>query len=313
VALSGYADQKLIFKIINTNLAKAFLNKPWKENELNTTVRDIIQINERLNNDYVKNIIHSSNKLPTLPEIFKQINDLIEDDTSDLEVIVELINTDQVSASKILKVVNSAIYGVNTGSVKTAVLSLGLVNLKAIIATSELLVNGENHYENLLWEHSSMTNNMTMIIYEYIFKNEIPDIYSTTGLLHDFGKVVLYKIFEKKYERVLRMKEENPEFSLSMWEKNLFNFTHQELGASILNYWELPEPIVEVALNHHDPNLSSVKYKDIVSIVHIADCYSWQIIHNKFGAELKEEVFNYLKVTKEEIEKLLRDSGFVNK
>ena len=310
VVLSGHADEKLIFKMINANLAKAFLSKPWKENEINTTIQDIIKINERLNNDYVKTIIHSSNKLPTLPVIFKQINDLIEDDKSDIEDIIDLITTDQVSAAKILKVVNSAFYGVSTGSIKTAVINLGLTNLKAVIATSELIKDGENYYENLLWKHSSMTNTMTMIIYEHIFKNRIPDIYSTTGLLHDFGKVVLYRIFDEKYERILKMKEENPTLSLSLWEKNLFNFNHQELGSSILNYWDLPAPIMEVALNHHDPNLSSEKYRDIVSIVHIADCYSWDILQNKLASKLCDEAFEYLHVTKEEIENLLKNNGF---
>ncbi len=310
VVLSGYADQKLIFKLINSNLAKAFINKPWKENELTETIHDIIEINEKLNNVDIKEMINSSNKLPTLSTIHTEISLLIEDESSEVDDIIKLINTDQVIASKILRVVNSAFYGVKTASIKTAVLNLGLTNLKAIIITSQVFDLGNDFYENLLWKHSSLTNKLTISIYEYIYKKKIPDIYATAGLLHDIGKVVLFKIFEGKYNKALLIKEDNPEIILSISEKNTFNFSHEEIGSILLNYWDLPAPIVEVALNHHNPEKSSKQFKDIVCVVHLADYYSWKNINSNFMTEVKEEAFNYLGVTENEINEFLKNKIF---
>lgn len=310
LVLSGYTDQKIVFKIINTNLAKTFLNKPWKENELIDTIEGIFHINEKLNNDYVKQIINSSNKLPTLPGMFSKINNLVEDDKSDIDDIIELINTDPVIASKILKVVNSAFYGVKTASIKTAVLKLGLENLKAVIITSEIFSSGDSYYEDLLWKHSNLTNKITSFIYQYIYNKKIPDNYSTAGLLHDLGKVVFLKMFEEKYEKVLRMKEEKPELSISSCESNVFNFSHEELGAIIFNYWDLPSAIVEVTLNHHNPMKSSNQFKDIVSIVHLADYFSWIGLNDRFLPEIKDEVFDYLGINKLEIEELIKNNRF---
>ncbi|HEY5588194.1 MAG TPA: HDOD domain-containing protein [Candidatus Paceibacterota bacterium] len=310
VVLSGYADQKMIFKLINSNLAKAFINKPWKENELTETIHDIIEINEKLNNVDIKEMINSSNKLPTLSTIHTEISLLIEDESSEVDDIIKLINTDQVIASKILRVVNSAFYGVKTASIKTAVLNLGLTYLKAIIITSQVFDLSNDFYENLLWKHSSLTNKLTISIYEYIYKKKIPDIYATAGLLHDIGKVVLFKIFEGKYNKALLIKEDNPEIILSISEKNTFNFSHEEIGSILLNYWDLPASIVEVALNHHNPEKSSKQFKDIVCVVHLADYYSWKNLNTNFRAEVKEEAFNYLEVTENEINEFLKNKIF---
>ena len=310
LVLSGYADQKMIFKLINSNLAKTFINKPWKENELEDTIHDIIEINEKLNNVDIKEIINSSNKLPTLSAIHSQISLLIEDENSEVDDIIKLISTDQVIASKILRVVNSAFYGVKTASIKAAVLNLGLANLRSIVITSQVFDLGDDFYENLLWKHSSLTNNLTVSLYEYIYKKKIPDIYATAGLLHDIGKVVLFKIFEGKYNKALLMKEDNPEIILSVSEKDIFNFSHEEIGSILLNSWDLPASIVEVALNHHKPEKSSKQFKDIVSIVHLADYYSWKSLNVKFIAEVKQEAFDYLGVTEEEINEFLKNKIF---
>lgn len=310
VVLSGYAEQKLVFKIINTNLAKTFLNKPWKEDELIETIRDIIDINEKLNNDYIKKMINTPNNIPTLPAMFSKINALLSDDKSNIEDIIQLINTDPVIAAKILKVANSSFYGVKTASVKTSILVLGLENLKAMIIATVIFSNGDNYYENLLWKHSSLANKMTLVLYEYVYKKKIPDIYSTAGLLHDLGKIVFLNIFGAKYEKVLLTKEEKTQLSLSACEHNMFTFSHEELGAIILNYWELPSSIVEVALNHHNPEKSSAQFKDIVCIVHLADYFSWLVLNDRFLPELRDEVFEYLGVSKAEVEKAINNFRF---
>lgn len=307
---SKVINEKLINRIVNSNLAKAFLSKPWEENELITTIKDLIEINKKINNEYIKNIIYSSNKLPTLPVIYSEINKLIEDDRSDIEDIINLINTDQVTAARVLRVVNSSFYGIKTGSVKTAILNLGLLSLKSVIITSEIFKTEECAYVDLLWKHSCLTNIMTIILYEYVYKKPIPDMYYSAGLLHDLGKVVLYKIFELKYEKTINLKAENPEISLSACERNVFNFDHEELGATILSNWELPSSIVEISLNHHCPEKGTKQHRDILSIVHIADYYSWKQIDERYLPQLKVQAFDYLGVEQKDIAELLKDVNY---
>ena len=307
LVLSRAINEKFINRMVDLNLLKAFICKPWKENELMATIEDLIEIDNKLNNEYIKDIIYSSNKLPTLPVIYKELNKLIEDDKSDIDDIIKLINTDQVTASRILRIVNSSFYGIKTGAVKTAVINLGLLSLKSVIITSEIFKAEGCNYVELLWEHSCLTNNMTIFLYEYIYKKPIPDSYHSAGLLHDLGKVLLYKMFELKYEKVIKIKAENPDISLSLCERNVFNFSHEELGATVLSNWELPSSIVETALNHHFPEKGTKQHRAILSIVHIADYYSWKQIDDKYLPELKQKAFDYLGVNQKEIEELMKN------
>jgi len=307
LVLSGELNEKLVSRMVELNLAKAFLRKPLKQNGLLTLIRELLEINTKINNEYVKNLIYSSNKLPTLPAIYHEISKLIEDDKSNVEDIVNLINTDQVTAARILRVVNSSFYGIKTGSVKTAIINLGLLSLKSVIITSEIFKIKGHGYVDLLWKHSCLTNIMTICIYKYIYKKPIPDMYYSAGLLHDIGKVVLYQMYQLNYEKIINLKVKNRSISLSSCEKNMFDFTHEELGATLLDNWELPSSIVETALNHHCPEKGTEQHKCILSIVHIADYYSWKHLDDKYLPELKPEAFDLLGVKQEDIEKLLSD------
>lgn len=305
IVLSGYADEKIIFKAVNNDIAKVCISKPWENEDLIIRIREIFETYDKLNNKNIKNLLNSSNKLPTIPTLFNKINELIEDDNSNIEDIINLINQDQTTASKILKTANSSFYGMKTGSIKTAVINLGLANLKAIIASNELFSLGNGHYKNLLWEHSNLTNILSIEFYEKIYRKRMPDQYSTAGLLHDIGKVIFLKLFDKKYENLLKIKDENIDENLEIDEKNIFEFTHEELGSFILNWWQLPYPIVEVALNHSKPFNSNRLYRDIVCIVHLADYYSWKALYSKFVPKIDKEVYKYLNISKYDCEDII--------
>lgn len=302
IILSGYADEKTLFKAINNNIAKLSITKPWESEDLIAKIRDIFNTYDKLNNDNLKNLLSSSNKLPTIPTLFNKINELIEDENSNIDDIINLINKDQTTASKILKAVNSSFYGIKTGSIKTAVVNLGLLNLKSIITSNELFGLENGFYKNLLWEHSNLTNILSIEFYKMAYNKKIPDQYSTAGLLHDIGKVIFLKLFDEKYENLLKLKDTDVNISLQTLEKNTFNFTHEELGSFLLNWWQLPYPIVEVALNHSSPLNSNKLYRDIVCIVHLADYYSWKVLHENFMPKIDNEVYKYLNINKQDCE-----------
>jgi len=46
----------------------------------------------------------------------------------------------------------------------------------------------------------------------------------------------------------------------------------------MLKRWEIPLPIVEVALFHHDPLNEIVTNKEIVSVIYLANIIAWKIL-----------------------------------
>ena len=306
IILSGYTDEKTVFKSIYSNLAKIFITKPWKNDDFRKTIDDVFKTEDLLNNNSALKHIKEIGQLPTIPSLLKKVNEAIESEDSDINDIIKLIESDITIASQTLKIVNSAFYGMKTASIKTAVLSLGLVNIKLIIATSEVF-NFDNDFMNKqeIWDHSNLVNKILIELYKKILNKKTPEYYSTAGLLHDIGKVVLFKIYNHEYDDIYRLAGKESLIDISSLEKEKFNVNHEEVGGYLLQWWDIPYAIVEATLYHHNPMLSTDANKELVSMLHLADYYSCQILKSKYMPKLHKEVFDYYKISEKECELII--------
>ena len=307
IILSGYSDEDIIYKSIHSNLVKLYIFKPWKTEELKNTIDDIFKIREFLNNKNILDIINSINNLPTIPNTYLKLTDAIDHDLY-LEDITKIIEGDPSVSSQILHIANTAFYGIKTGSIKNAILNLGLSNIKNIVLTSEIFNNctlASNEKETL-WKHSSLTNKLLIEMYKSLLNKAIAEDCYSAGLLHDIGKILIASNFPDQYKQfssLKKLKSDSPEYEL---EKDLFNITHNELGAYLLNWWEIPSSIVEVALFHDEPEKSTALNKELVSMTHLANHYSWRIIDKDHFSPLNKNIFNYIGFTEENCENFIK-------
>jgi len=70
------------------------------------------------------------------------------------------------------------------------------------------------------------------------------------GLLHDIGKNALANSHRDEYEKVVA-RVYNEKISFVQAERDHFGFDHAELGACVVERWQLPARIVMVVRNHH--------------------------------------------------------------
>lgn len=129
--------------------------------------------------------------LPTLPVVLEEISKLLEDEDSSPEQIAKIISKDQVLSAKVLKMVNSPIYGfprrINT--IQHAIVLLGLNVIRGlIISTSVFEIMTKSMVG--LWEHSVGCAMACKILAKEIGFKE-PEEFAVSGLLHDIGKVVV--------------------------------------------------------------------------------------------------------------------------
>lgn len=247
--------------------------------------------------------------------IYIKIKRLIEKDSS-MKEIAEVIESDPSITAKILEVANSAFYGIKTGSIRQAILYLGLINVNSIILNACTYDGIENiksiHIQRdikMIWDHSTMTNRITSFFYKRLLNKKIPDTCAMAGLLHDIGKVVLINNFTDEYLKATSKIRNKGDMFEYFEEMEFLEVTHFEMGGYLLNWWELPHSIVEAALFHHSPMDERLINKDLVSIVHIADIYSWNIICKEFKREIDSKVLEFLNTTKEECNQLIEDMG----
>jgi len=90
-------------------------------------------------------------------------------------------------------------------------------------------------------------------------------------------------------------------------EESILGVTHTALGAYLLDWWNLPQSIIETCLYHHDPLNKAVLNKDICSMIHIADYYSWMNLHGKQTVGYCENAQSYLSIDQATIEEVINE------
>ncbi|MGE5627455.1 MAG: HDOD domain-containing protein [Solirubrobacterales bacterium] len=311
--ISDNSDENTLFKIQKECLVKSNLSKPLNIQELINSIERTFNVEKMLTN---KNLLEVINKIEVLPfshNIFFKFNELIEKE-AEMKEIADTIESDPSLTAKVLQAANSVLYGIKTGSVSQAITYLGLKNVKNIVLMSIFYKQMENtknpkvnkDLENL-WHHAVTANKIIPILYRKFYNQEIPEVSSMAGLLHNIGRVVLISTFTDDYIKAIESINREKDIFYYYEEMEFLNVTHSEIGGYLLAWWEIPYPIIESALFHHNPLDERVFDRELVSLVNMANIYSWNMIFKGCNKEIDPIVLEVLKITKEDSDNLLKE------
>jgi len=320
IILSGFSEERIVFDALQKNIAKLYIIKPWDNNILIDTIDKVFQIESVLrNNNNVLKLVKNAEELPTIRTSYQKIINVIEND-EEIYKIVDAIEYDNSIVTKLLHIVNSSYYAVKTGSIKRAVAYLGLDNIKNIVIASAFIDgltfnSKDNQRVERLWEHAFISNRILSIIYNEFLNKKIPETEMNAGLLSNVGIIFMIHSFHDKYMEIFD-EIEIQYTSIIELENKAFGTNHQEIGGYLLHWWDIPLPIVEAALYHHNPFDEHIINQQIVFAAHIAEKYAWDILGEKCFIEFNENVFEELKINKEKFENRIKEalelSGLVN-
>lgn len=310
IILSGYADEKVVFKALQKNIARLYVFKPWKNEELVKLIESILETEEILTNKHLLEFINNIENLPVMKSNYQHMIDLINDDV-DINTISGEIEKDISIAAKILNVANSAFYGSQTGSVKQAVSYIGLQNTKNLIVSVAVtdVLDDRHHGGELIssiWRHAFLSNKLLVFLYEKHLHKKIPEICSSAALFHNIGSVFFLKCFYLKYIEILE-KERRDYIAIVGQEMDAFGVTHNEAGAYLLEWWEFPFPVIETALYHHNPMDEKVVNREIVCAVHIVAKYTMEMLGYEWTDPFDERTFEFLNISKSDFEASLSE------
>lgn len=207
--------------------------------------------------------------LPTLPKVLDEVSRLVKDPDSSTEQMAKLIAMDQVLSAKVLKMVNSPIYGFpgRISSIHHALVLLGFNVLRGVIvSTSVMDIMNQNMVG--LWEHSVGCALASSTIARHVGLKDVEDV-SVAGLLHDLGKVVTaiqLPDLKTGVEAMVKAKD----MTYLDAEKALMGFGHDRVNAWIADHWKLPPSIKEGMSYHHKPQLARL-YPEAACCVHLGD------------------------------------------
>jgi len=232
--------------------------------------------------DVVASAVKGISHIATLPEITLKIIHLVEDPNSTAQHLHTLISNDPALCSRILKVVNSAFYGLprQIGSINRAIVLLGLNAVKniAIAASLTKLFRGGEVSRNFsardLWVHSIGSAACSKLICDEL-KLGLPDEAFLAGLIHDIGIMVELQVERNKliqvFEEIKMSPEGVPAENMLAVEERIFGADHQAFGAALCESWKFPKSFSYVAGHHHDPMSLPAQVRPLCAIVHVAD------------------------------------------
>ncbi len=306
IILSGYSEDKVIITALQRNVATIYILKPWDNKKLIETIDQIFEMEVRLHKSDMFIKLNNISDLPALKSNYQRIISLVESDAEISEIAAE-IERDQSVASKVLRMANSAYFGVKTGSIKQALLYLGLQNIHNLILSSSIrdameISGSGGKYLEPFWEHAIIANRILIFIYKECLHTRLEDMSQTAGLLHNIGLVFYMKHFRKKFLLFLKDAQSKSKDMFDI-EIEHFGISHQEIGGYLLKWWGLPFSIVEATLFHHTPLHDKIINKELVCTVHLASVYAWKLTGNeRYAHGLEKGVFSFLKLDEEYFE-----------
>lgn len=196
---------------------------------------------------------------PSMPGAGAKLLTMLEEPEASVYEIEEVLRYDPGLTANVLKLANSAYFGLPSkiGSLKQAVILLGLKRLIQLVVAScvsaimDKSVPGYDMPSGDLWRHSIAVSIAADALVKGKKKVGVEDVF-TAALLHDIGKLVLGSFVRDEMESIQSIAAKG--IPMVVAENMILGTDHAAIGARILAHWNLPADVINAVRWHHDPD-----------------------------------------------------------
>jgi HD-like signal output (HDOD) protein len=200
-------------------------------------------------------------RMPSLSTTVAKVLEICNDPQSSPNDLNKVISLDPVLTGQVLKLINSAYYGLpdRITSLTRAIIMLGLNTVKNLVLATSILSNFKGNrairgtLTDTFWEHSLGVGATARVLAKFF---KVPALeqeeFFVTGLLHDLGKLPIMASFPPLYQLIIKLHEEQ-DLQLFEIEKKLLGFDHCHVNRLIFAKWKLSEDMLNAAVFHHRP------------------------------------------------------------
>ncbi|OGH61430.1 MAG: hypothetical protein A3G34_05455 [Candidatus Lindowbacteria bacterium RIFCSPLOWO2_12_FULL_62_27] len=227
----------------------------------------------------VKKVLKSINAIAPLPPTAAKAMSMLNDPDVDLGKLGQVLSLDPSFVSLLLKMVNSAFYGLRSriGNVKNALVVLGLTKLRQLILAAAVMDKFRNvppDFSARFWERSVWAGEWAKTIGHQCRFAEADELF-VAGLLHNVGELLVQQYFRAEAAAVDAQAAGGADRLEA--EREHLGGTHADLGGYLFGLWQLPAEIIQsTMLHHHDLSVVSAmpNVKSQVLVVHLAGALS---------------------------------------
>jgi putative nucleotidyltransferase with HDIG domain len=233
-----------------------------------------IDLGEKLD-DYIKN-------MPSLPTTVAKVLEVCNNPQTSPADLNHVISLDPVLVGLVLKLINSAYYGLGqqVTSLVRAIIMLGINTVKNL-ALSTAVMNSLPPKKDLkgldidgFWHHSLCVGvSAKMLARKRGIDPKLTEEYFAAGLLHDIGKIPLNAILSREYMLTVSAADRE-RISLYRSEESALGINHCAAGAAIVNAWKLGGPVGDSIIYHHNYMEYSGDFADILNSVVVCNWFA---------------------------------------
>ena len=244
----------------------------------------------------VERIMAQVKAFPGMPATSAKLLKMLKNSESSAAQIEEILKYDPGLTANILKLTNSAYFGIpsKVRSVKQAVILLGWKRLLQLVMTmcmSTVMKKPLPGYDlphGELWRHSVAVSVAAELVVNAL---KIPgaDEVFTAALLHDIGKLILGAFVQEDLHQIQEMVAKGIAFEVA--EYIVLGIDHARIGARVLEKWSFPSDLVNAVSWHHDPETCE-NHCTFSDIVHVANILGLMSGHGKGNKSAEVVVAN---------------------
>ena len=223
----------------------------------------------------VARLVGSVGTLPSIPQLYAQLIQLLADPEVGLRDLGQVIERDVGIAARILQIANSAFFGLpkQVRTIEQALNYTGVNTVKSLVLSAEVFRafsdgNGSNRVPvDEMQDHALLTANIAR---KLPADRAIAEEAFTAAILHDVGKLVLASRLPEEFleNQATAAETQRP---LEDIEEDRYGVSHAEIGAYLLALWGLPETLVEAVAHHHAPMRVDHGSFELLDAVHLAN------------------------------------------
>ncbi len=228
--------------------------------------------------------------LPSLPSAYLRLVEAMNDPYSAGEDFARIIEEDAGLTARVLKLVNSSMYGVSpkVDSVSRALSILGVQPLHDLVLATSAVSAFDKLPADLVdmesfWRHSLGTAVVSRLI-AVKRKDQNVEALFVCGLLHDIGRLVMYLGNPEGARKAHAHAAESRQLLHSV-EHDEFGYDHSMVGSALLEQWGLPDSLSEPIKAHHRPDMAG-EFASQASTVHVADIIAHAMMFGTSGEPL---------------------------
>lgn len=231
--------------------------------------------------DAIQQIVARAGALYSLPAVAVEVLRLTESPRVDVQALKQCIERDPALTVKILRVVNSSLFGLprEVSDLNQALALLGIKPLKLLALgfslPESLFLSVARDQLDWYWKTSLVRAVAAREISEQLFQKPGDDAF-LAGLLLDIGVLVLLGELRQPYAAVLSEAIAS-QADLAVLEQESLGFDHRQLTAGLLQHWNLP-PLLTAAIGAtHDTRYwahNKADHAHLVRVLHLGELFA---------------------------------------